>query len=93
MFRSVNVRFSSRHTYYALQQTLLAVSPFLAIRSAPTAARAHKVQYPVGSIAKEVRTNASNSLMLEQRAHHAVTQHDSRDLEGQQFKCSQSEQE
>lgn len=66
--------------------TLLAVSPFLAILSAPTTR-----EIVSGATALDIRshTNGVDFVMLEQRPDHAVTNHDGRDAERDEFQGSE----
>ena len=64
--------------------TLLAVSPFLAMRSAPTTAMI-KCLYFFSCACKKGHTNGMDRFVLEERADHGIADHGGRDGERVEF--------
>ena len=68
-------------------RTLLAVSPFLAILSAPTTREKRQVMLTLSAWS---HTDGVDLMMLEQRSDHAIADHDGRDTKRYEFQGSKS---
>jgi len=87
MCRSTGIGFSeSPRETRKVPRTLLAVSPFFAILSAPTTGEKCQVIFSCPLFRP---TNGVDLVMLEQRPDHTIADHDRRDAEHYEFQSSE----